>query len=85
MPRDLATRGPTANGPRHGDSFIASGDHEGATEKVYETAREVSRRNAYTKAQNYAHDGNYTAAANWFLALGDYEDSAEQAGKAQEA
>ena len=67
------------------DSFIASGDHEGATEKVYETAREVSRRNAYTKAQNYAHDGDYTAAANWFLALGDYEDSAEQAEKAQEA
>ena len=67
------------------DSFIEAGAHEGATEKVYETARELARRSAYAKAQDYAHDGDYLSDANWFLALGGYEDSAEQAVKMQEA
>lgn len=67
------------------DALIEAGDCEDATDQFYTILQMLALRDAYETAEGYYHAGDYEAAYGWFLALGDYEDSAEKAGLSQEA
>lgn len=67
------------------DALIEAGDCQDATDQFYSILHMLALRDAYETADKYYHAGDYENAYGWFLALKDYEDSAEKAGLAQEA
>ncbi len=67
------------------DAFIEAGDCKDATEQLYTMIPELTMRATYKRADGYYARGQYEEAYDWFLALGEYQDSAEKAALAKEA
>lgn len=67
------------------DAFIEAGDCQDATAQLYEVVHTLTLRDAYEKAQGYLDGGAYESAYHLFLALEDYENSAELAAQARES
>ena len=67
------------------DAFIEAGDCQDATSQLYAVVHTLTLRDAYEKARGYLDGGAYESAYHLFLALEDYENSAEKAALAQEA
>lgn len=67
------------------DAFIEAGDCQDATAQLYEVVHALTLRAAYEKARGYLDGGAYESAYRLFLALEDYENSAELAAQARES
>ena len=67
------------------DTFIEAGDCKDATEQVHSIAAVLALGTAYKRAESYWLRQEYESAYNWFLALDNYEDSAEKAARSKEA
>lgn len=66
------------------DAFIAAGDYQDATERLYEALRLMALEKAYEQAQAAFEAGDFQTAWEGFANLGEYRDSEQSREKARE-
>lgn len=66
------------------DAFIAAGDYQDATDRLYEALRLMALEKAYEQAQAAFEAGDFQTAWEGFANLGEYRDSEQSREKARE-